>query len=143
MSESEGICHGIQERCIQRFSTPARRLRSDDGANPLPASRSSLLAANLRLAGLRSLPAISGAQPLSGVLAREARGTALFGDGRPFAPDQARRNPGGERRVPAALIGNREWRVASRARALPRSFAIRYSLFAIPWPMEHVELGRR
>src|SRR5262249_59198171 len=80
--------HGISAIARQRIGLqglppPARRLWSDHGANPLPTSRPSLSAADLRLAGLRPLPEISAAQPLSSVLAGDARGTAALGHRRP------------------------------------------------------------
>src|SRR5262249_46564133 len=68
----------------------------------LPPSPS--LAAALCLAGLRPLPGIPGAQPLSAFLAGDARGPAAFGHGRPCPPHQAHRNPLDQRRIPFALI---------------------------------------
>src|ERR671922_1447358 len=111
MSESEGI-HGIsatrnQGVPIQRFPPPARRLWPHHGANPLPPPRSSVPAADLCLAGLRSVSALSGAQPLSGVLAGEARGTSLLRHGGPLAADQARGASRDRRRVPFALTPER------------------------------------
>src|SRR6266487_2531115 len=109
MSESEGI-HGISTLCRQRpgiqgFPPPTRRLRSNHGADSLSASRPSVLAANLCLAGLRSVSAISRAQPLSRVLAGKAGGTSLLGHGGALAADQARRAAHDRRRVPPALRG--------------------------------------
>src|SRR5215475_2155018 len=107
MSESEGI-HGIsatwnQRIHLQGFPPRARRLWPHYGANPLPAAGSSFTAADLCLAGLRLVSTISGAEPLSGVLAGEARGTALLRHGRPLAADQARGTALDRRRVPFAL----------------------------------------
>src|SRR5262245_9385213 len=102
MSESEGI-HGISTHDIQGLPPPTRRLRSHDGADSLSASRSSLLAADLCLARLRSVSAISPAQPLSRVLAGKAGGTSLLGHGRALAPDQTGRAARDRRRVPPAL----------------------------------------
>ena len=53
------------------FKRQLAGLRADHGANPLPAARSSVAAADLCLAGLRSLPEISRAQRFLNVLARE------------------------------------------------------------------------
>src|SRR5262249_5899925 len=94
---------GRQRIGFQGLPPPARRLWSDHGANPLPTSRSSVPAADLCLAGLRPLPAVSRAQPLSRLLAGDARGAAALGHGRACPPDQAGRNPLHQRRIPSAL----------------------------------------
>src|SRR5262245_34448848 len=109
MSESEGI-HGISAtwNCDQGFPRSARSLRPHHGANPLPAPRSSFPAADLRLAGLRLVSALSGAEPFSGVLAGEARGAALLRYRRPLAADQARGAALDRRRIPFALKLNEE-----------------------------------
>src|SRR5580704_10671708 len=86
-----------------RLSPAARRLWPDHGQYPLPAAGSSLAATDLCLAGLRSLPELSGAQQIPQFLAGKARGSAALGDGGACAADQARGNPRHRRRVPAAL----------------------------------------
>ena len=87
----------------QGLQAPAPGVRVDDGANPLSAARSSFPAADLCLAGLRSVPEIPRAQSVSSILAGNPRGTAAFGDCRAFAADPAGRNSLGERRVRPAL----------------------------------------
>src|SRR5215510_9206041 len=119
MSESEGI-HGIsttgtKSSGLPRFPPSARRLWPHHSADPLPAPRPSFPAANLCLAGLRLVPAISGAQPLSGVLAGETRRTTLLGHGRPLATHQARRVACDQRRVPSALTSNASCLVTDQA----------------------------
>src|SRR5262249_358471 len=88
---------------VPRPSAPARRLRPHDRANSLSAARSSVLAADLRLAGLRPLPALSGAQPLPRLLARNLGRPLALGDRRALAADQAGRDQGNQRGIPAAL----------------------------------------
>src|SRR5262249_39318574 len=110
---------GRQRIGIQGLPPPARRLWSDHGSNPLPTSRSSLSAADLRLAGLRPLPAISRAQPLSRLLVGAARGTVALSQGGESPPDRAGRNPLHQRQIPSALILARP-RAALRS-ARPRS----------------------
>src|SRR5205807_8107855 len=78
-------------------------LRADDGANSLPHAGPSLVAANLRLAKLRSVPEISGPEGLPRVLGRKARRPIVLGHGGAFQADQARRAARRRRRVPAAL----------------------------------------
>src|SRR5262249_24124376 len=107
MSESEGI-HGnaainSQTNGLQRLPPPARRLRPHHRTNSLSASRPSVAPADLCLAGLRPVSAVSGAQPVSGVLARKARGTVVLGDRRALAPDQARGAARHRRRISYAL----------------------------------------
>src|SRR5215510_10339433 len=88
----------------KRLPQAARRIRVDHGADTLPAPRSPGAAADLCVAGLRSLPQVPGAQPLSRLLAGEAGRAAALGDGGAFPPDQTRRDPCGEWRVPATLM---------------------------------------
>src|SRR5438552_15274733 len=107
MSESEGIhgnpANGRKRNGLQRFSPPARGLRPHDRANPLSAPRPSLAPPDVCLAGLRPVSEVPGAQSLSGVLARKARGTLVLGDCRAFAADQARRAARNRRRISFAL----------------------------------------
>src|SRR5258708_13704413 len=77
---------GRQRIGFQGLPPPARGLWSDHRANPLSASRSSLSAADLRLAGLRPLPEISRAQPVSRLLARAAPPPAAFAPAPPSPP---------------------------------------------------------
>src|ERR671923_557675 len=102
MSESEGI-HGTSTHDIRGLPPPTRRLRANDGADSLSASRPSFFAADLCLARLRSMSAISRAQPLSRILAGKAGGTSLLGHGCALAPDQTRRAARDRRRIPPAL----------------------------------------
>ena len=69
--------------------------------------RPDLAAANLCLAGLRSLPGISRATGLSGILAEIARRCPAFGHGRTFSSYQTGQDPTGGRAVPAASISDR------------------------------------
>src|SRR5580704_16464325 len=61
--------HGLAGWGFGRFPETSAGLRADDGGNSLPAAGSSLIAANLCLAELRSLPEISGAARLPEFLA--------------------------------------------------------------------------
>src|SRR5215475_15338620 len=79
-------------------------VRADDGRDPLSDAGSSLAAADLCLAELRSVPEISGAAGLPAVLAGEAGRAAVLGARRAFQADQARGTARRRRRVPAALI---------------------------------------
>src|SRR6185437_11557480 len=89
---------------VQGFRQAGQRLRPYHRAHPVSASRSSLAAAVLCLAGLRSVPRISRTAPLFGVLAREVGRPAAFGAGGTLQADQAGRTQGDRRRVPAALV---------------------------------------
>src|SRR4051812_3987960 len=106
--ESEGIYHGNADRIqairFRGLQTSTARIRFDHRANSLPAARPSVPAADLRLAGLRSVSEISGAQSVPYILARNLGGAAALGHRRAFATDQARRDPRGERRIRLALI---------------------------------------
>src|SRR3989304_3864857 len=89
---------------IERLSEAGRRLRAHDRAYPVSASRSSLAAAVLCVAGLRSLSAISRAATLPRLLAGKAGRAAAFGRGCALQADQAGGVEGDQRRVQAALI---------------------------------------
>src|SRR5258708_32943261 len=106
--ESEGIYHGNADRIhairFRGLQTSAARIWFDHGANPLPAARPSVPAADLRLAGLRSLSEISGTQSVPYILARNPRGAVALGHRRAFAAHQTRRDPLGEWRIRLALI---------------------------------------
>ena len=85
------------------FRKAGQWLWPDDRAHPVSASRSSLAAAVLRLAGLRSVPRISRTAALSGVLAGKAGRAAAFGAGGALQADQAGGTQGDQRRIPTAL----------------------------------------
>src|SRR5208282_1108873 len=86
-----------------RLSPAARRLRIDHGKHPLPAAGSSMAVTDLRLAGLRSLPKVSGVEQVPQFLAGKARGSAALGHGGTCALDQAGRDTRGRWRVPPPL----------------------------------------
>src|SRR5581483_3435543 len=88
---------------VTGVSQSARRLWIDHRQHLVPASRSPMAAADLCLAGLRSLPELSGAEQIPQFLAGEARGSAALGNGGPRQADPPGRNPLRRRRVPAAL----------------------------------------
>src|SRR5262245_49052001 len=105
MRSVTGGWHGLASwsGSFRRFPEAVAGVRADDGANPLPNAGSSLVAADLCLAELRSLPEISGASGFPRVLAGEARGPAVFGHGNAFQADQAGRAPRCSRRLSVAL----------------------------------------
>jgi hypothetical protein len=72
--------------------------------NRLSPSGSSLVAANLRLAGLRYVSEFPGAEGFSGFLGDNARWSAVRSYRRSFETDQACRAAQHRRRAPAALI---------------------------------------
>src|SRR5262249_54644732 len=80
-----------------------RWLRTDDSADTVSPSRSSFVASDLCLAGLRCVSKLSSAQQISWVLAADPRRAALFGHRGSCAPDSSRRDPRPERRIPAEL----------------------------------------
>src|SRR5471030_344360 len=103
MRSSNGGWHGLAGWGFRGLSEAGAGLRADDGANSLPDAGSSLVAANLRLAKLRSVPEISGAEGFPLVLGGKTRRTVVLRDGGPFQADQARRTARRRRRIPAAL----------------------------------------
>src|SRR5476651_2353004 len=103
MRSSNGGWHGLAGWGFRGFPETGAGLRADDGANSLSSAGSSLAFANLRLAELRSIPEISGAEGFSEVLGRAAGRAVILGDGGPFQADQARRTARRRRRIPAAL----------------------------------------
>src|SRR5215470_3436228 len=104
MRSFNGGWHGLAGwGCFRRLPETSAGLRSDDGADSLSDAGSPVVAADLRLAELRSVSEISGATGLSRLLAGKARGAAVLGDGGAFAADQAGRAAGGERGFPSAL----------------------------------------
>src|SRR5689334_13502184 len=105
MRSLNGGWHGLAGwwGCFRRFPETGGRLRADDGANPLSVAGSSLALTNLRLAELRPVSEISGAAGFPVLLAGEARGAAVLGDGSAFQADQAGRAARRRRRLPPAL----------------------------------------
>src|SRR3954453_24215079 len=98
------VWHGVAGwSCFRRFPEAGAGLRADDGANPVSDAGSSLVAADLCLAELRSVSEIPGAEGFPGVLGGKARGPAVFRDGGALQADQAGRTARGGRRVQAAL----------------------------------------
>src|ERR1700722_19587912 len=103
MRSLNGGWHGFAGWCCRGLSEAGAGLRADDGANSLSHAGSSLAAADLRLAKLRSVSEFSGAEGFSRLLAAKARGTAVRRHGRAFQANQAGRTARGRWRVPAAL----------------------------------------
>src|SRR5450432_645647 len=105
MRSSNGGWHGVAGWGFRGFPEAGAGLWADDGADSLSDAGSPLAAANVRLAELRSVSEISGAEGFSVFLGEGTGRTAVLGDGSPFQADQARRIARRRRRVPAALIG--------------------------------------
>src|SRR6185437_8510296 len=92
MRSSNGGWHGFAGwGCFRRLPETGAGLRAHDGAHSLSDAGSSLVAADLCLAELRSVSEISGTPGFSGLLAAEARWTLVLGDRSPFQADQAGR----------------------------------------------------
>src|ERR1700749_3097512 len=92
--------------CFRRLPETGAGLWADHGRDPLPDAGSSLAAADLCLAELRSVSKISGAEGFPEVLGREAGRAAVPCDGGAFKADQAGGVARRRRRVPAALISD-------------------------------------
>src|SRR5882757_28789 len=103
MRSSNGGWHGLAGWGFRRFSEAGVGLRADDGANSVSHARSSLVAANLCLAELRSVSQFPGAEGLSCVLGKEARRAAVRCHRRALQADQASRAARRRRRIPVAL----------------------------------------
>src|SRR5258705_3576522 len=104
MRSSNGGWHDVAGwGCFRRLSEAGAGLRADDGATPVSDARSPVVAANLRLAKLRSVSEIPGAEGFSGVLGGKARRTAVLRHRGAFQADQAGRTARRRRRVQAAL----------------------------------------
>src|SRR5882672_4449195 len=116
MRSSNGGWHGLAGWGFRGFPEASAGLWADDGANSVSHAGSSLAAANIYLAELRSVPEISGAEGLSRLLGRKARRSAVLGHGGAFQADQAGRATRRRRRLQAALIQCGEQR---RACAVP------------------------
>src|SRR5438270_12050311 len=72
MRSSNGGWHGLAGWGFRGFPEAGAGLWADDGANPVSHAGSSLAAAKLRLAGLRSFPEISPVEGFSQLLGTEA-----------------------------------------------------------------------
>src|ERR1700751_2475108 len=93
-----------RERCgFQGFQEAALRLRTDNSGNRLSPSGSSLVAANLRVAGLRYVSEFLGAKGFPRVLGKITRRTRVCGHRRALQTDQACRTTRRGRSLPAAL----------------------------------------
>src|SRR3982074_882790 len=103
MRSSNGGWHGLAGWGFRGFPEAGAGLWADDGANSVSHAGSSLAAANLRLAELRSVPEISGAEGLSRLLGGKAGGPVVPRHGAAFQADQAGRTARRRRRVKAAL----------------------------------------
>src|ERR1700756_4026964 len=101
------------------------RLRTDNSGNRLSPSGSSLAAANLRLAGLRSVSEFPGAQGFPRVLGKITRRTPVRSYRCALETHQACRAARYRRRVPVALIQLEQLR---RGRACAHSSARRPAL---------------
>src|ERR1700721_1001534 len=75
---------------FRRLPETGSGLWADDGGNSLPDAGSSLVAADICLAELRSVSEIPGAAGLPCLLGAKTRGTALFGPRGAFQADPAR-----------------------------------------------------
>src|SRR6201995_2388167 len=91
--------HGFAGWGFRGLSEAGTGLRADDGRDPLPDAGSSLTAADLCLAELRSVSEIPRAAGLPAVLAGPAGGAVVFGPRGAFQADQA------------SGIARRRWRV--------------------------------
>src|ERR1700704_957056 len=116
MRSLNGGWHGVAGwGCFRRLPEAGAGLRADDGANSVSDAGSPVVAANLRLAELRSVSEIPGAEGFSRLLAGKARRTAVLRHRGAFQADQAGRTARRRRRVQAAL--SRSCRGAKRKRA--------------------------
>src|SRR5438132_8247598 len=110
MRSLNGGWHGVAGwGCFRRFPEAGAGLRADDGANSLSDAGSSITAANLRLAELRSVPKISGVEGFPRLLGGKARRTAVLRHRGAFPADQAGRIARRRWRVQAALIRICRW----------------------------------
>src|SRR2546430_15669950 len=105
MRSSNGGKHGLAGWGFRGFPEAGVGLWADDGANPVSDAGSSLVAANLRLAELRSVSEFSGAEGFPLVLAAKARGPAVCRHRGAFQADLARRTARRRWCIPAALSG--------------------------------------
>src|SRR4051794_31998463 len=109
MRSSNGGKHGLAGwgfegwGSLRGLSQAGPWLWSDHGGNRVPPPGPSLVAANLRVAGLRSVSEFSGAKGFPRVLGNEARRPAVRRHRGALQTDQAGRVARGRRCVPAAL----------------------------------------
>src|SRR6266508_2071400 len=83
------VWHGLAGCCcFRRFPEAGAGLRADDGANSVSDAGSSLAAADIRLAELRSVSEVSRAQGFPRLLAGRARGSAVLRHRGAFQADQ-------------------------------------------------------
>src|SRR6266702_191576 len=88
---SNGGWHGLAGwSCFRGLPEAGAGLRADDGADSVSDAGSSLIAADLCLAELRSVSEIPSVAGLPVLLAAKARRAVVLGHGRPFQADQAR-----------------------------------------------------
>src|SRR3954469_16250533 len=104
MRSSNGGWHGLAGWGFRGFPEASAGVWADDGANSLSSAGSSLALTNLRLAELRSVSEISGAEGFSDLLGREARWPVVLGHRSAFQADQAGGTAGRRRRIQAALM---------------------------------------
>src|ERR1700744_4182952 len=99
-----GGWHGFSDwDCIRGFSETSDGIRADNGTDPLSHAGSSLAAADLCLAELRSVSEIPGAAEFPRLLAGEARRATVLGHRGAFEAYQAGRASRHRRRLPDAL----------------------------------------
>src|SRR5882757_2352073 len=103
MRSSNGGWHGLAGWGFRGFPEASAGLWADDGANSLSHAGSPLIAAELCLAGLRSVSQVSQTAGFSYILGREAGRPTLRGDRCALQADQACRTARRRRRVPVAL----------------------------------------
>src|SRR4051794_24105347 len=104
MRSLNGGWHGVAGwGCFRRFPETGAGLRADDGADSVSDAGSPIVAANLRLAELRSVSEISGAEGFPRLLGGKARRAAVLRHRGAFPADQAGRAARRRRRVQAAL----------------------------------------
>src|SRR5260370_21413716 len=100
MRSSNGGWHGLAGWGFRGFPETGAGLRADDGANSVSDAGSSLAAANLCLAKLRSVSEFSGAEGFPLLLGAKARRAAVRGHRRALQTDQAGRTARRRRRIP-------------------------------------------
>src|SRR5229473_6644415 len=91
MRSSNGGWHGLAGWGFRGFPETGVGLWADDGADPVSDAGSSRVAANLRLAELRSVSEFSGTERFPLVLAAKARRSTVRRHCRALQADQARR----------------------------------------------------
>src|SRR5260221_11304154 len=97
-----GGWHGREGCGFQGFQEAGLRLRTDNSGNRLSPSGSSLVAANLRLAGLRYVSEFPGAKGFPRVLGKITRRTPVRSYSCALETHQASRTTRRRRRVPVA-----------------------------------------